>query len=151
MATTATVDLGFRGIDHKVGPVQVIHPLREELGHRELCVRRSEDHQRSRWLTRTPASCGPCWPAKEWVDASFSNPFAALLDPAGILSACAQAGALDALPVSARRSADRVSPNFAGELAEHDAAVDEIYRQLIAKASKTLPSKSKKTAPAQGA
>jgi hypothetical protein len=30
MAPTATVELGFRGIDHKVGPVQVIHPLRVE-------------------------------------------------------------------------------------------------------------------------
>lgn len=80
-----------------------------------------------------------------------SNPFAALLDPAGILSSCAQSGALEALPVSAKRSADRMSPNVAGELAEHDAAVDETYRQLIAKASKTPPAKSKKTARAQEA
>jgi len=74
---------------------------------------------------------------------TISNPFAVLLDPVGILSACAHSGALDALPVSAKRSADRASPNVAGDLAEHDAAVDEIYRQLIAKASKT-PAKSKK-------
>lgn len=74
-----------------------------------------------------------------------SNPFAALLDPVGVLSACAQSGALDALPVSAKRSADRVSTNVVGELAEHDAAVDEVYQQLIAKASKTSPAKSKKT------
>ena len=80
-----------------------------------------------------------------------SNPFAALLDPAGILSACAQSGALDALPVSAKRSADRMSPNVAGELAEHDAAVDEVYRQLIAKASTTTPAKSKRTVRAQEA
>lgn len=73
-----------------------------------------------------------------------SNPFAALLDPVGVLSACARSGALDALPVSAKRSADRVSTNVAGELAEHDAAVDEVYQQLIAKASKTSPAKSKK-------
>ena len=73
------------------------------------------------------------------------NPFAALLDPAGILGACAQSGALDALPVSAKRCADRMSPNVAGELAEHDAAVDEVYRQLIEKASKTAPAKPKKT------
>ncbi|HET6315316.1 MAG TPA: hypothetical protein VFG86_02580 [Chloroflexota bacterium] len=79
-----------------------------------------------------------------------SNPFAALLDPVGILSACAQSGALDALPVSAKRSADRANPTVAGELAEHDAAVDEIYRQLIAKASKT-PAKSKKMGRAQEA
>jgi len=78
-----------------------------------------------------------------------SNPFAALLDPVGILNACAQSGGLDALPVSAKRSADRVSPIVAGELAEHDAAVDEIYRQLIAKASKTSPTKSKKIERAQ--
>ncbi len=73
-----------------------------------------------------------------------SNPFAALLDPVGILSACAQSGTLDALPVSAKRCADRTSPKVAGELAEHDAAVDEVYRQLIAKASTTSPAKSKK-------
>ncbi len=77
------------------------------------------------------------------------NPFAALLDPAGILSACAQSGALDALPVSAKRSADRMSPKIGGELAEHDAAVDEIYRQLIAKAAKAAPAKAKKTVRAQ--
>jgi len=75
-----------------------------------------------------------------------SNPFAALLDPAGVLNACAQSGALDALPVSAKRCADRMSPNVGGELAEHDAALDEIYRQLIAKAAKTPPPKAKKTA-----
>jgi len=80
-----------------------------------------------------------------------SNPFAALLDPAGILNACAQSGALDALPVSAKRSADRMSPNVAGELADHDAAVDEVYRQLIAKASETPPAKSKKAVRAQEA
>ena len=74
------------------------------------------------------------------------NPFAALLDPAGILNACAQSGALDALPVSAKRCADRMSPNVGGELAEHDAALDEVYRQLIAKAAKTPPPKPKKTA-----
>jgi hypothetical protein len=71
-----------------------------------------------------------------------SNHFAALLDPVGILGACAQSGALDALPVSAKRSADRMSPTVAGELAEHDAAVEELYRELIAKASKTSPAKS---------
>jgi hypothetical protein len=74
---------------------------------------------------------------------TIPNHFAALLDPVGILSACAQSGALDALPISAKRSADRMSPKVAGELAEHDAAVDELYRQLIAKATKTSPAKSK--------
>ena len=82
---------------------------------------------------------------------TISNPFAALLDPVGILSACAQSGVLDALPVSAKRCADRTSPNVAGELAEHDAAVDEIYRQLIAKASKSSPAKSKKVVRTQEA
>jgi hypothetical protein len=80
-----------------------------------------------------------------------SNPFAVLLDPVGILSACARSGALDALPVSAMRSADRMSPNLAGELAEHDAALDQIYLQLIEKASKTSPAKSKKVVRAQEA
>jgi hypothetical protein len=74
---------------------------------------------------------------------TISNHFAALLDPVGILGVCAQSGALNALPVSAKRSADRMSPKVAGELAEHDAAVDELYRQLIAKASKTPSAKSK--------
>ena len=64
------------------------------------------------------------------------DPFAALLDPAAILSACAKSGALNALPVSAKRSADRTSPKVADELAEHDAAVDEMYRQFIAKAQR---------------
>jgi hypothetical protein len=80
-----------------------------------------------------------------------SNHFAALLDPVGILGACAQSGVLDALPVSAKRSADRMSPNVAAELAEHDAAVDELYQQLIAKASKTSPAKSKETVQKQEA
>ena len=80
-----------------------------------------------------------------------SNHFAALLDPVGILGACAQSGALNALPVSAKRSADRVSPKVAGELAEHDAAVDELYQQLIAKASKTSPAKSKERVHSQEA
>ncbi len=79
------------------------------------------------------------------------NPFTALLDPVGILNACAQSGALDALPVSAKRSADRTNPYIAGELAEHDAAVDNVYQELIAKASKTSPVKSKKTVRAQEA
>ena len=74
---------------------------------------------------------------------TISNPFAALLDPVAILSACAQSGVLDALPVSARRSADRISHKVVGELAEHDAAVDELYGQLIAKASKATVGKSK--------
>ena len=79
------------------------------------------------------------------------NHFAALLDPVAVLGACAESGALDALPVSAKRSADRMSPHVAGELAEHDAAVDEIYRQLIAKAAKTPPAKPKKAVRAQDA
>jgi hypothetical protein len=74
---------------------------------------------------------------------TISNHFAALLDPAGILGVCAQSAGLNALPVSAKRSADRTSPKVAGELAEHDAAVDELYRQLIVKASKTSSAKSK--------
>jgi hypothetical protein len=79
------------------------------------------------------------------------NPFAALLDPVGILSTCARSGVLDALPVSAKRCADRTSPKVAGELAEHDAVVDEIYRQLVAKVSKTSPAKSKKLVRTQAA
>jgi hypothetical protein len=80
-----------------------------------------------------------------------SNPFAALLDPVGVLNACARSGALEALPVSAQRSADRVSPHVGAELAEHDAALDDVYRQLIERASKTSPAKSKKTVRAQEA
>ena len=72
---------------------------------------------------------------------TIPNHFAALLDPVAILSACARSGAINALPISAKRSADRTSHNLAGELAEHDAAIDALYQQLIAKASKTLPAK----------
>jgi hypothetical protein len=72
---------------------------------------------------------------------TIPNHFAALLDPVGILGTCAQSGALDALPVSAKRSADRMSPKVVGELAEHDAAVDDLYRQLIVKAAKTSSAK----------
>jgi len=79
------------------------------------------------------------------------NHFGALLDPTGILSTCAQSGALDALPVSAKRCADRMSPKVVGELAEHDAAVDEVYRQLIAKASTAAPAKPKKSVRTQEA
>jgi hypothetical protein len=82
---------------------------------------------------------------------TISNHFAALLDPVGILGICAHSGALEALPVSARRSADRMSPNVAGELAEHDAAVEELYRQLIVKASKSSSARSKEILQSQGA
>jgi len=70
-----------------------------------------------------------------------SNPFAVLLDPIGILATCAQSGTLDALPLSAKRSADRQSPRVAGELAAHDAAVEAIYQELIAKAAKASTTK----------
>lgn len=66
----------------------------------------------------------------------MSNPFAALLDPVEVLNACARSGALDALPVSAKRSADRRNTQLAADLAAHDAAVEEVYRQLLAKAAK---------------
>ena len=80
---------------------------------------------------------------------TIPNPFAVLLDPVGILSTCAQSGALEALPVSAKRCADRASPHADSELAEHDAAVEEMYRQLLVKASKTAPPKPKKVARAE--
>jgi hypothetical protein len=44
-----------------------------------------------------------------------------------------------------------MSSKVGGELAEHDAAVDEIYQQLIAKAAKTAPAKTKKPVRAQEA
>ena len=72
------------------------------------------------------------------------NPFTALLDPLAVLTACAHSGALDALPVSVKRSADRTSPKVVGELAEHDAAVEDIFRQAIAKASKPSPTRGKR-------
>jgi len=85
------------------------------------------------------------WPAprQRILMMTISNHFAPLLDPVGILGACAQSGALDTLPVSAKRSADRMNPSVSGELAEHDAAVEELYLQLVAEASKTSPAKSK--------
>jgi hypothetical protein len=65
------------------------------------------------------------------------NHFDALLNPRAILNACSESGSLDALPISAKRSADQISGKVPHELAEHDAAVDELYRPLIAKTSKT--------------
>lgn len=52
------------------------------------------------------------------------NPFAALLDPAAIFARC---GALCALPLSAKRCADRQRAT-AGELARHDAEVEAVYQ-----------------------
>jgi hypothetical protein len=72
------------------------------------------------------------------------NPFTALLDPLAVLSACAQSGALNALPVSVKRSADRTSPKVVGELAKHDEAVEDIFREAIAKASKSPPTKARR-------
>ncbi|MEP6873807.1 MAG: hypothetical protein ABI887_05545 [Burkholderiales bacterium] len=70
------------------------------------------------------------------------NPFTVLLDPVGVLTTCAQSGVLDAMPLSAKRSADRQSPRVAGELAEHDAAVDAIYHELLAKAARAPATKA---------
>ena len=78
-----------------------------------------------------------------------SNPFAVLLDPVGVLAMCAQSGALDALPLSTKHSADRQSLRVAGDLAEHDAAVDAIYHGLIAKAAKAPAPKTKGTRSAE--
>jgi hypothetical protein len=72
-----------------------------------------------------------------------SNPFAALLDPVGILAMCANSGALDALPLSKRHSADRQSLHVAGELAEHDAAVEAIFHGMAVKAAKAPAAKPK--------
>jgi hypothetical protein len=63
------------------------------------------------------------------------NPFSVLLDAPAILGACARSGALQILPVSVSHSADRESSRVQGELAAHDAAVEEIYRQAIEKAA----------------
>jgi hypothetical protein len=72
-----------------------------------------------------------------------SNPFAVLIDPVGILAMCANWGALDALPLSTRHSADRQSLRVAGELAEHDAAVEAIFVGLADKAAKAPAAKPK--------
>lgn len=77
------------------------------------------------------------------------NPFSVLLDPAGILTQCAQSPALGALPLSAKRCADRQSPAVASELAQHDAAVEAIYQELIAKAAKVPATKPKRTRSAE--
>ena len=79
------------------------------------------------------------------------NPFSVLLDPAGILTQCAQSRALRALPLSAKRCADRQSPAVASELAQHDAAVEAIYQELIAKAAKAPTTKSKRARSAEAA
>ena len=75
-----------------------------------------------------------------------SNFFASLVDPAGVLDVCAQSGALDALPVSVTYSADRASTKVNSDMAEHDAALDDAYRHVIEKVSKTSVVKVRKTA-----
>lgn len=72
------------------------------------------------------------------------NPFSVLFDPVGILTQCAESGALETLPLSAKRCADRQSPAIAGELAKHDAAVEAIYQELIIKAAKAPAAKPKR-------
>ena len=79
------------------------------------------------------------------------NPFSVLLDPAGILTQCAQSSALGTLPLSAKHCADRQSPGVAGELAQHDAAVEAVYQELIAKAAKAPATKPKRTRSAEAA
>ena len=74
-----------------------------------------------------------------------SNPFSALIDPDGVLSACAATGRLDSLPVSARHSADRSRFAADDEIALHDAAVDKIYAAAIEKAAKSAPAARAKT------
>jgi hypothetical protein len=73
------------------------------------------------------------------------NPFAVLIDPIGVLSACAKSGSLEALPVSARHDADRLRLIVEGDLAQHDANVDQIYAEAIAKASKQVAKAKAKT------
>ena len=65
-----------------------------------------------------------------------ANPFSALIDPATILCACAESVTLESLPVSARHSADRHRIKDAA-LAHHDAELDRVYADLIAKASRS--------------
>ena len=84
-------------------------------------------------------------------DVDCVQPFSVLLDPAGILTQCAESRALSALPLSAKRCADRQNPAVASELAQHDAAVEAIYQELIAKAAKAPVTKPKRTRSAEAA
>jgi hypothetical protein len=79
------------------------------------------------------------------------NPFSVLLNPAGILTQCADSGVLETLPLSAKHCADRQSPAVAGEVAQHDAALEAIYQELIAKAAKAPVAKPKRTRSAEAA
>ena len=79
------------------------------------------------------------------------NPFSVLLDPAGVLTQCARSGALGALPLSAAHCADRQGAGVASELAQHDAAVEAIYQELMAKAAKAPATKPKRVRNAQPA
>jgi len=79
------------------------------------------------------------------------NPFSVLLDPAAILTQCAESGALETLPLSVKHCADRQSPAVAGELALHDAAVEAVYQELIAKAAKAPATKPKRARSAEAA
>lgn len=79
------------------------------------------------------------------------NPFSVLIDPAGILAECAASNALKTLPLSASHCADRQKPGVAGELAQHDAAVEAVYDELIAKAAKAPATKAKRARSAEAA
>ena len=58
---------------------------------------------------------------------ALPNPFAALLDPVAVLSSCAASRELTALPVSAKRSADRPSSLCNERQRAHDNAIDALF------------------------
>lgn len=87
------------------------------------------------------------------------NPFAALVDPASVLSVCSQSRALAALPVSAKLDADRMGIRVPNEAAESDAEAEAVYLKAVEKAAKQpakptvkpAAPKTKKLAAAQAA
>lgn len=66
----------------------------------------------------------------------LSNPFTVLLDPARVLATCANSTALNALPVSAVRSADRPGAATSERLLAHDVAIDALFEELASKSSR---------------
>ena len=81
----------------------------------------------------------------------ISNPFAVLLDTESILSACARSRALEALPRSARVTADRPSPARAQELLAFDATIDALFNDTLARSDAKAARASAKPASAKNA
>jgi hypothetical protein len=68
-----------------------------------------------------------------WLVHEKMNPFSVLLEPAAVLAKCAISGVLDALPVSALRTADRPGTRTSERLRAHDEAIDALFARAMSK------------------